>query len=455
MRYRGLGLRVGMILGLLLLGPFTVCADPDLPDLFLREVKITGDEFVVLQANRTISLNDYWLGYTGSDTATNIVPTEQLPAHTLQAGQALLLTSDGAMTCDAVQIAKLSFSLSDTKGTLVVRQLQSSGNTSTFTTVDSVNWAKSTSSTKTSDPIDLGKEAGLTYPVWFHDGTGVSGWRVGDFADCSETFAATDTVPVTTVTWPQSQTDPPALIESLADDGDPGVGPYLPPADVGLLPPQITELLPNPTGTGTDGTDEFIELYNPNAASFDLSGFVLRTGLTTKHSYTFPASTIVAPKSFTAFYSADTGLAMSNSGGQADLTDPFGTVIAETDAYGSAKDGMAWALAKGTWYWTVKTTPNSANVIDQVATGTKTIKTTLAKSAAAAVKGSATSKSPLQKGVAASASTAVAPAPIHAGVLAAVAVLAVGYGVYEYRHDLANRFHQFRQHRAARRKARG
>lgn len=319
-----------MILGLLLLGPFTVCADPDGPDLFLREVKITGDEFVVLQANRAISLNDYWLGYTGSDTATNIVPTEQLPTRTLQAGQALLLTSDGALTCDAVQVAKLSFSLSDTKGTLVVRQLQSSGNTSTFTTVDSVSWAKSTSSTKISAPIDVSKEVGLGYPVWFQDGTGVNGWRVGNFADCSETFAATDTAPVTTVTWPQNQ----------------------------------------------------------------------------------------------------------------------------TDIYGGAKDGLAWALAKGSWYWTAKTTPNSPNVINQTATATKTIKTTSAQSAAAAVKGAATSKSPLQKGMTASASAAVAPAPIHAGVLAAVAALAVGYGVYEYRHDLANHFHQFRQHRAARRKAR-
>lgn len=458
MKHRSKILRVGVALGLVLAQCFVplhaAAGVPAPPSLFIREVKITGDEFVVLQATSDIAdLSQYWLGYTSSDTAANVVPTQQLPAQKLAAGQAILLTSDGAATCDAVLTNKLSATLSDTKGTLVVRQLQNTGKTSTFTTIDSVNWNKSTSSVKTSDPIDLSKEVNLNYPVWYHGLTGVDVWQVGDFADCTLTFAGgTSAQGATNVVWPQNDTDPPATIESLAADDTQINGPVLPASDVGLLPPQITELLPNPAGTGNDATDEFIELYNPNAATFDLSGFVLQTGLTTKHGYTFPAGTSLPPKSFVAFYSADTGLSLSNTSGQADLEDPFATVISQADSYGTAKDGAVWALAKGTWYWTSQATPNAANVINQTATSGSGIKTTSAKKAAAAVKGASTAKSPLQSSAGTKTAADITPAaPIHPLVLAAVAVLAVGYGIYEYRHDLANRLHQFRSNRAARR----
>jgi len=40
--------------------------------------------------------------------------------------------------------------------------------------------------------------------------------------------------------------------------------PVFPAADVGLVTPQLTELLPNPTAPKTDAQDEFIELYNSN-----------------------------------------------------------------------------------------------------------------------------------------------------------------------------------------------
>ena len=84
-------------------------------------------------------------------------------------------------------------------------------------------------------------------------------------------------------------TSPPATIISTTevDATDPASAllaahaSQMPAADIGLSAPQISELLPNPAGTGNDATDEFIELYNPNDQPFDLSGFVLQTGLTT------------------------------------------------------------------------------------------------------------------------------------------------------------------------------
>jgi hypothetical protein len=220
------------------------------------------------------------------------------------------------------------------------------------------------------------------------------------------------------------------------------------------MAPTITELLPNPAGTGNDTTDEFIELYNPNSVPFDLTGFGLQVGITSVHSYMFTAgTTTLPPQSFTAFYSSTTGLSLSNSGGQAKLIDPFGNSIAATAVYGTAKDGQSWALANGKWYWTTKLTPGAANVINQPpaagkksSAASKSTKTT-AKSKTAKIKKVKT------KPVTASHNSAdtVSTTPIHLWTLALVAGLALLYGAYEYRADLANRIYQLRRYLEARR----
>lgn len=451
--------RVGAVVGTL--GLLLACtglparADtPTPPILSFREVKITGDEFIVLQANQAIvDLSGFWLGYSSLDTATNIVPTQQLPAIPLKAGQAVLLTSDQAQTCDAVYTSKLSASLSDTKGALELRQLKNiDANTTSFSTVDSVTWTKPSTTDKTpvTDNLDLRKETGTTTPVWYHSPTTPSStWSVGNFANCSLSLAQTTTTPSQTFTWQASDTDPPALIESLASSATSSDnGPVIPAANFGLAPPQITELLPNPSGTGTDGTDEFIELYNPNAQGFDLTGFVLQTGSTTKHSYTFPASTALPAKAFIAFYSADTGLSLSNTTGTSDLLDPLGATLSQTDAYGTAKDGQAWALAKGSWYWTTHPTPSASNIIAQpVATASSKSGTSSSKKTSS-VKGASTSKTATTLPASSSAANTTAVTPIHPWTLAVVAGLALAYGLYEYRLDLANILHRLRRHRA-------
>lgn len=249
------------------------------------------------------------------------------------------------------------------------------------------------------------------------------------------------------------------------------------PVNDGLVPLTITELLPNPAAPQTDEVNEYIELHNPNDKPFNLKGYTLETGETTLHDFTFTSDTLVEPNSYQSFYSAETGLSLSNTGGQARLLDTSGTKLSETAVYTAANDGMAWALdaLDGSWKWTNAITPGAENLITAPAVVVKTkpastkapakttkittakvkgVSTTKAKKAAAPKK----AKKTKAKVTAATASTkttaAVQPAPIHAGVLAAVAALAVGYGVYEYRHDLANRIHQFRTNRAVRRAAR-
>ena len=100
-----------------------------------------------------------------------------------------------------------------------------------------------------------------------------------------------------------SSTPPPVTIINIPSEVAANTGPYLPAMDIGLIAPVINELLPNPGGELSDSEDEFIELYNPNDKPFDLTGFKLQVGLSTKRSWSFADGTILPAKSFRAFRS--------------------------------------------------------------------------------------------------------------------------------------------------------
>jgi hypothetical protein len=227
----------------------------------------------------------------------------------------------------------------------------------------------------------------------------------------------------------------------------------------GLYAPQISELLPNPAKPQTDATHEYIELYNANAAVFDLSGFVLEAG---KKHYTFPEGTVLPPKTFRAFYTKDTKLSLANTTGQVRLWDPFEREVAVTDVYQTAKDGQAWIAADKIWQWTVSPTPDAINIVHAPATKKKaaataaSAKTSLSTgSTAGTVRGASSTQAPDQASkqpVAGQSEESFNP--LHPGILAVTGVIAVLYGIYEYRHDLANKLYQLRANRSLRRKTR-
>lgn len=252
--------------------------------------------------------------------------------------------------------------------------------------------------------------------------------------------------------------DSPPSVTEPSDPVPPGGAPQpvIPAANIGLKTPLLSEFLPNPASPQTDKDDEFIELYNPNNTGFDLSGYVLEIGLQTKKRYTIPQDTSLPAHSFLALFSADTGVALSNSGSQVALFDPLGQPLVVSEAYGTAKDGQSWVLASGRWQWTTKPTPNALNVVAAPQVKTASAKKTKV-AAAAKTKGSSAQAGGTDPGddvqqaaaVAASAST-----PLHPGVLALIGASALLYGAYEYRHDVANKLYQLRSNRAARRAAR-
>jgi len=225
----------------------------------------------------------------------------------------------------------------------------------------------------------------------------------------------------------------------------------IPEADRGLASPRITEVLPNPATPQLDNEDEFIELYNSNDAAFDLSGFILVSG--TSKRYVFPAGESIGARSFKAFFSADTHLSLSNTAGSVRLLDPTGVMLDKTDDYVAAKDGQAWVLANGVWQWTILPTPHATNAVQLPATKiAKASKATATKQTTAKTQ-SAAAKKPKKQAVDSvqTAATVIPDSPVHPSVLAGVGALALLYGAYEYRRDVANKFYQFRVNRAARR----
>lgn len=426
--------------------PIGVSADN--AGLVIREIKITGDEFMVLQNDGPDigSLSDYWLGYIGDDSSTP-PPVQRLPDTQLLADHAILLSGGGAIdTCDASIVDELSPSLSDTKGSIALWRETASGFEYLTGDQTKANWNKSTSSyTVPGGEIDLKDQTSVyTDPVWYFDDP--NGWSLANFSGCQLTSYQSSSSGTVVDSWPQNASNPPAVIVSIASDQSAPM--EIPNADKGLKAPQLSELLPNPSGTGNDSTDEFIELYNPNDSSFDLSGFVLQSGLTTKHKYTFPAGTVMSEKSFNAFYSEETGLSLSNSGGQVELIDPLGTTISSTESYKSAKDGESWSLANDQWFWTNNPTPGSANVVSQTASGkagNSSTKSGGSVQGASKQNGSTASSSSFSSGS--------QPTPIHAWTLAGVGGAALIYAGYEYRTELANHFYRIRRYIASRRTA--
>ncbi|MDB5160908.1 MAG: hypothetical protein JWO96_288 [Candidatus Saccharibacteria bacterium] len=417
-------------------------------DLTIIQLKMTGSETIVIEntSAANINLSNYLLQYFNKSAPASLaVPTstQQLPGVTLLPKQTILISGDSSVTCGAAAVANESFTLSDTSGYLMaVKVAPQPDGSLVLVPQDHVSW---TSAANGADISHVPSNTTDPNAVWYrklNDGS----WQQAVLgSDCATlltliSLAATPSF----VQWADGTMAPSSII-SLASSGSGG---SIPIADIGLAAPQITEILPNPASPQSDGEDEFIEIYNPNSVDFDLSGFKLEVGTTTKRSYTIPDGTYVAAKEFKAFFSVDTGLSMSNSGGQARLIDPLGTVLSQTEPYGSAKDGQVWALANGQWYWSLASTPSAANVVNQA--GAKSTKTSTSKSTA--VKGASTSAgfSPTPNSPASGASTAA----VHPWTIAGVGSAALLYAGYEYRADLANNLYRLRRYWASRRNPR-
>jgi hypothetical protein len=465
---RLLAIKTVILLVLLSVGQqLRVAADPaSAPSLTISQLKITSSngQFVTLYntTDTALDMSKYQLEYFNHYDLSKVTSSRLVALTGTVPPHGYFMVNDSALLlCYRLTIDSVSLGFSSTAGMveLLAFNQTSAGGSALPVLQDYVGWSKTAAAGAQTLPAS--SNAFLQrQPTDSHNNPKVTSPGSGSWQNVQpDSGDACNLVSVTSTPTPIGSglsqllpsSEPPATIINVAAEPDGAVvAKSLPASDIGLMAPQITELLPNPNGTGTDADDEFIELYNANDKVFDLSGFSIQVGLTTTHKYTFSNGTNLPPKSFKAFYSSATGLTLSNTSGQSKLLDPLDNSIATTEAYSNAKDGQAWALAKGKWYWTASPTPGGANVIKQKAGSKK-------KTAGKKTAGSKTKTSKLKsKSAAGSAlpTDSATKTPIHLRSLAMVAVLALLYGIYEYRADLANRLHQFRGHFRARRASR-
>ncbi len=444
------------------------------PGLSFAQIKITGNEFLMLQNNTADPITDlsqYWLyGFNNvNPVASGVNSTlQQLPSGSLLPGQTLLLNATGGSTCGAAVTGKLGISLTDSGGYLEIVKTALVNNLLVYTGGDAVSWSSAVNSAPgmiSQVPSSSADPAGAWYRYQNSLPTPPFLWQQAD-VDASNVCQLNVVISNVVTTGPSNPGNqllpglpPAATFITIVSSTGSGSGPYLPASDKGLRTPTLTEILPNPASPATDANDEFVELYNSNSATFDLSGFKIQSAsLTSKtlHVYKIPAGTTVKGHGYISFTSGNTSISLNNSGGQVWLLDPFGNVLNKTDVYGKAASGSAWALGNGKWFWTGTPTPNRANTITQTSGAGAPGSTTKAPSISG-VEGITTSD-PHSAASGKTSSTAPQSSDtgqkLHPWIIVVIGLLALIYALYEYRNGIINKVRQFVRNRSSRRKDR-
>jgi len=139
----------------------------------------------------------------------------------------------------------------------------------------------------------------------------------------------------------------------------------------------LSEILPSPEGSDTE--NEFIEIFNANNFEANISGFKIKDKVGAVKTFTVPVGTKISANGFLAFKSSQTKISLNNTGDGVELLDPTGKLIDSTD-FGKSSQGQSWSKGETGWSWSVQTTPNKINIIEQPKTATTTLGITQNKS---------------------------------------------------------------------------
>jgi hypothetical protein len=126
-------------------------------------------------------------------------------------------------------------------------------------------------------------------------------------------------------------------------------------------PPKIliNEILPSPTGS--DATDEWIEIFNPNNFEFNLSGWKIQDTTGKTKIYIFPKETKILVKGFLVLKRPQSKITLNNDGDGLKLIDPEGKTIDEI-SYQKAEEGKSYNRGENGWFWNENLTPGAENV---------------------------------------------------------------------------------------------
>lgn len=120
---------------------------------------------------------------------------------------------------------------------------------------------------------------------------------------------------------------------------------------------QLSELLPDPSGS--DSTDEWIELSNASSTTVDLYGWAVTAS---DDSYMIKESTEIAGNGYVILPITQTSLSLNNSGETVTLVDPAGELM-DSVTFTDAPTGESYSRSGSDWQWTTTITAGEANVI--------------------------------------------------------------------------------------------
>ena len=145
------------------------------------------------------------------------------------------------------------------------------------------------------------------------------------------------------------------VVQNTTPDNKPPAEPVSYPSGV-----FINEILPNPKGS--DGTDEWIEMYNSNNSDVDLSGWKIQDTKGTITNYTIPQNTKILATNFFIFKRPDTKIMLNNDGDGLNLLTPDGKTE-DSASFTKAPLGQSYNKTSSDWKWSTNLTPGAKNII--------------------------------------------------------------------------------------------
>jgi len=136
------------------------------------------------------------------------------------------------------------------------------------------------------------------------------------------------------------------------------VGPPDTPGIPTVLHIRISELLPN--AVGTDAGNEFIELYNPNDVVLELSGYAIQYGAESEKILMLPPGTTIEPRGYLVLRNSELVFTLPNTASNVRLVAFDGTTVDEMH-YESTKEGAAWAYIGNVWQIVDQPSPGVEN----------------------------------------------------------------------------------------------
>ncbi len=120
----------------------------------------------------------------------------------------------------------------------------------------------------------------------------------------------------------------------------------------------FNEILPSPEGA--DSENEWIELFNKNDFTVNLSGWQIKDTVGRSQTYTFPEGIEINSKGFLVFTRPKTGITLNNDGDSLKLIQPDEKIVDEI-SYEKAPREESFSLTYSGWVWDNVPTPSAEN----------------------------------------------------------------------------------------------